>query len=126
VQRIHRDFVESLKKVNWTKVWCIKKVSREEIMTEALQQLVREFEEKMTVIFQQLVKESEDLKNEVRELQRTCEMLGTEKTTLKAENLKLKTGILRASENMRDFLQAVVADANGAVAEGKDAAQEAG
>ena len=95
-------------------------------MAEALQQLVRDFEEKLMGIFQQLLKESEDLKNEVRELHHTCEMLRTEKTALKAENLKLKTGILHASENMRDFLQAIVADANGTAAEGKDAGREAG
>jgi ribosome-associated translation inhibitor RaiA len=118
---MHRDFIESLKKVNWTKVWCIKKISREEMMTEALQQLVREFEEKMTVIFQQLVKESEDLKNEVRELQRTCEMLQAEKTKVTDENLKLKNGILHASETMRDFLASIVAEANEAAAEGKEA-----
>ncbi len=94
-------------------------------MTEVLQQLVREFEEKITVFFQQLVEKSEDLKNQVTELHRTCEMLQAEKATLKAENLKLKNGILHASETMRDFLQTIVAEADGAAAEVKDAGQEA-
>jgi DNA polymerase III gamma/tau subunit len=114
--------VKSLKKVNWTKVWRIKKVTREEKMTEALHQLVRDFEEKMTVIFQQLVKESEDLQNEVRELNRTCEMLRAEKTTLKAENLKLKNGILHSIETMRDSLAAIVGETDEAAAEMKAAA----
>ena len=124
VQRIPWDIARSLKKVNWTKVWRIKNVSREEIMTEALQQLVREFEEKMTVIFQQLVMESEDLKKEVRELQRTCETLRAENSKLLAENLKLKNGILHASESMKDFLQAIVEEADETAVEVKDAGQE--
>ena len=95
-------------------------------MTEALQQLVREFEEKITVFVQQLVEKSEDLTNQVRELHRTCEMLRTERTTLKAENLKLKNGILNASETMRDFLKTIVEEANEAAAEVKDEGQEAG
>jgi DNA polymerase III gamma/tau subunit len=119
-QRIPRDIVKYLKKVNWTKVWRIKKVSREEMMTEALQQLVREFEEKMMVIFQQLVKESEDLKNEVRELQSTCEMLRADKTTLIAENLKLKHGILQASQTMTEFLKGLVVEANEPAPEAND------
>ena len=95
-------------------------------MMEALQHLVREFEEKMTVIFQQQVKESEDLKNEIRELQRTCDILRAERNTLKAENLKLKNGILHASETMRDFLRAIVVEANDTAAEANNAGQEAG
>jgi DNA polymerase III gamma/tau subunit len=126
VQTIHRAIARSLKKVNWKKVWRIKKVSREEMMIEALQLLVRDFEEKMMVIFKQLVKESGDLKNEVRELQSTCEMLRSKKIMLEAENLKLKNGILHASEAMRDFLASIVAEANEAAAELKDAGQEAG
>jgi DNA polymerase III gamma/tau subunit len=126
VQRNSLDILKSLKKVNWTKIWHIKKVSREEIMTEALQQLVREFEEKTTVIFQQLVKESEDLKNEVRELQNTCERLRAEKSTLTAENLKLKHGIMRASETMMDFFKTLVAEPNEAAPEAIDASQEVG
>jgi DNA polymerase III gamma/tau subunit len=125
-KRIPRDIINSLKKVNWTKVWRIKKISREEVMTEALKQLIREFEEKTMVIFQQLVKESEDLKNEVRELQNTCEMLRAEKTTLISENLKLKHGILQASETMTDFLKSLVVDTNEAASEANDAGQEAG
>ena len=126
VQTIHKAIARSLKKVNWIKVWSIKKVSREEMMIEALQKLVMEFEEKMTVIFQQQVKESDGLKNEVRELQRTCEMLRSEKNKFKAENLKLVKGILQAGETMRDFLVSIVAEANEAAAEVKDAGQEAG
>jgi hypothetical protein len=125
-QKLPRYILRSLKKVNWTKVWCIKKVSREEMMTEALQQLMREFEEKMMVIFQQQVKESEDLKNEVRELHSTCEMLRAEKTTLMAENLKLKNGILQASETMTDFLKALVVETSEAAPEENDAGQAAG
>jgi ribosome-associated translation inhibitor RaiA len=96
------------------------------MMTEALQQLVREFEEKITVFLQQLVEKSEDLTNQVRELHRTCEMLRTERNTLRAENLKLKNGILHASETMRDFLKAIVEEANEPAAEVKDEGQEAG
>ncbi len=81
-------------------------------MTAAMQQLIREFEEKLIVIFQQLVKESEGLKNEVRELHRNYEIMRDEKTKLQAENLKLKNGILQASESMRDFLKAIVEEAN--------------
>jgi hypothetical protein len=100
----------ALKKVRWTKIWRIKKISQEEMMIEELQQLIREFEEKTVFFFQQLVKESENLKNEVRELQNTCEMLRGEKTTLIAENLKLKNGILQASKTMTDFLKGLVVD----------------
>ena len=82
-----------------------------------LQQLVREFEEKMTVIFQQLVIESWDLKKEVRELQRTCEML-------RAENLKLKNGILHASESMKDFLEGIEEETNETALDVKDAGKE--
>ena len=82
-----------------------------------LQQLVREFEKKMTVIFQRLVMESWDLKQEVRELQRTCEKL-------RAENLKLKNGILHASEGMQAFLQAALEEANETAVEMKDAGPE--
>ena len=82
-----------------------------------LQQLVREFEKKMTVIFQRLVMESWDLKKEVRKLQRTCEKL-------RAENLKLKNGILHASEGMQAFLQATLEEANETAVEVKDAGQE--
>jgi hypothetical protein len=71
----------------------------------------------MTVIFHQLVMESWDLKKEVRELQHTCEML-------RAENLKLKNGILHASESMKDFLQAILEEANETAVEVKDAGQE--
>jgi hypothetical protein len=126
VDRIPRDVLKNLKKVNWTRVWRIKKVSREERMTEALHQLVSEFEEKMSVIFQQLVKESEDLKNDVRELHRTCEMLRAEKTTLKAENLKLKNGILHSIETMRDSLAAIVGEADESAVGLMEAGQEAG
>jgi predicted nucleic acid-binding Zn-ribbon protein len=141
MQRIPQDILRCLRKVNWTKVWRIKQVSKEEVMIEALQQLVREFEEKMRAIFQQpvkefeekmmaifqqLVKESADLKNEVRELQRDCETLRTERTTVKAENLKLKSAIMSAGETMRDFLQAIVAEVNEPAAEEKDASQEGG
>ena len=111
----------SLKKVNWTKVWRIKNVSREEDMTGALQQLVREFEEKMTVIFQQLVTESEDLKNEVRKLQSTVESLRDENVKLFGQNLKLKNGIQTASERLKDFLQAIAEEADETAAEVKDA-----
>ena len=92
-------------------------------MTEALQQLVREFEERMTVIFQQLVKESEGLKNEVRDLQRTCEVLRAENSKMFAQNLKLKNGILQASESMKDFLQTIVEEANETGGEVEDAGQ---
>ena len=127
VQKSSWDIAKSLKKVNWTNVWRIKNISREEIMTEALQQLVREFEEKMTVIFQQLVKESEGLKHEVRELQRTCEMLRAENSKMFAQNLKLKNGILHASESMKDFLQAIAEEADEAAVEeaGETAMEEA-
>lgn len=87
-------------------------VVQEEIMIEALQQLVREFEEKMTVIIQQQVMESEDLKKEVRELRQTCETLRAEKAKLWDQNLKLKDGIKRASQNMKDSLQAIFEEAN--------------
>ena len=73
-QSIPWYIARSLKKVNWTKVWCIKILSREETMTQALQELVREFEEKMMSIFQQLVTESEGLKKEVSKLQSTGEV----------------------------------------------------
>jgi HPt (histidine-containing phosphotransfer) domain-containing protein len=116
------DNVRSLKKVNW-KFWRIKKVSREEIMTEALQQLLRDFEEKMTVIFQQLAKESEDLKNEVRELESTCEMLRAEKTTLIAKNMKLKYDILQAGDTLRDTLRNIVMEANEPAPEANNADQ---
>jgi archaellum component FlaC len=96
----------------WSKVWPLKKLSREQMMIEALQQLIRELEGKMTVIFQQLVKESEDLKNEVKELQSTREMLRTEKSRLTAKNLILKYGILQASETIRDLLWNIVMEAN--------------
>lgn len=95
-------------------------------MTETLQQLIREFEEKTMVIFQQLVKESEDLKNEVKELQNTCEMLRAEKTTLTAENLKLKHGILQASQTMSEFLKGLVVEANEPAPEENDESQEVG
>ena len=124
VQRIPWEIARSLKKVNWTKVWRIKNVSREEIMTGDLQQLVREFEGKMTGMFQEVVMESEDLKKEVRELQRTCETLRAEKTKLWAENLKLKNGILHASESMKNFLQAIVEEADETTGEMKDVGQE--
>ena len=93
-------------------------------MTEELQQLMREFEERMTVIFRQLVKESEDLKNEVRELQRTCEMQRTENSKMFAQNLKLKNGILRASESMKDFLQTIAEEANETAGEVEDEGRE--
>jgi hypothetical protein len=120
-----RDIVRRLKKVKWTKFWRFKRVSREEMMPDVLEQLVREFEEKTTVFFQQLVEKSEDLKNQVRKLHSTCEMLRAEKATLKAENLKLKNGILHASETMRDFLQTIVAEADEAAAEVNDTGQGA-
>ncbi len=81
-------------------------------MTEGLKQLVADFEEKLTIIFQQMVTESERLKNEARELHRSYEILRDEKAKLKAENLKLKNGILQASESMRDFLKAIVEEGN--------------
>ena len=121
----------SLKKVNWTKVWRIKNVSREETMTGALQQLVREFEEKMMVIFQQLVTESEDLKNEVRKLQSIGESqraenerLFAQNERLFAQNLKLKNGMLTASERLKDFLQSIAEEANETALEVKDAGEE--
>ena len=82
-----------------------------------LQQQLSEFEEKMTVIFQQLVMESWDLKKEVRKLQRTCEML-------RAENQKLKNGILTTSESMKNFLQAIAEEADETAVEVKNAGQE--
>jgi cell division protein FtsB len=124
LQRIPRDIVKSLKKVNWIKVWRIKKVGREETMTESLHQLVREFEEKLTIIFLQMVKEAEDLKNEVKDLNRSCDTLRAEKTTLKAEILKLKNGILHSIETMRDSLSTIVEEADEAAAEGKEADEE--
>ena len=51
---------------------------------------------------------SEELKNEVKELQHTCDMLRAEKAKLWAENLKLKNGILHASESMQYLLQAIL------------------
>jgi cell division protein FtsB len=118
------DIDRRLKKVNWTSIWRTKKVSQEAMMTEVLQQLLRDFEEKATVFFQQLIEKSEDLKNQVNELHSTCEMLRAEKAALKAENLKLKNGILHASETMRDFLQTIVAEADKAAAEVKDTGQK--
>jgi hypothetical protein len=126
----------SLKKVNWTKVWHIKNVSREETMTGDLQKLVREFEEKMMVIFQQLVTESEDLKKEVRKLQSTSESQRAENDRLFAQNesqraendrlfaqnLKLKNGMLTASERLKDFLQGIEEEANEKAA-GKEVAE---
>jgi hypothetical protein len=56
--------------------------------------------------------ESGDMKNEVEELQRTCEILRAEKAKLWAENLKLKNGILNASESMQYLLQAILEKAN--------------
>ena len=41
-----------------------------------------------------------------------------------AQNLKLKNGILHASESMKDFLQAIVEEANETAGEVKDAGQE--
>jgi sugar-specific transcriptional regulator TrmB len=96
------------------------------MMAEALQELVKDFEEKMMVIYQQLVKESEDLKNEVRELQRTCEILRAEAANSKAEYLKLKNGILHAGETMRNFLGSIVTEADEAAAEATAESQEAG
>jgi hypothetical protein len=55
---------------------------------------------------------SEDLENEVKELQHTCEMLRAEKAKLWTENLKLKNGILNASESMQYLLQAILEKAN--------------
>jgi septal ring factor EnvC (AmiA/AmiB activator) len=121
VHRIPRDVVKNLKKVNWTKVWHLKKINREDMMTEELHQLVKEFEEKMSVIFQQLVKEADDLKNEVRDLNRTCDMLRAEKTALKTENLRLKNGILHSIETMRDSLASIVEGEEG---EEKEAGKE--
>jgi cell division protein FtsB len=118
------DIDRRLKKVNWTSIWRTKKVSQEAMMTEVLQQLLRDFEEKATIFFQQLIEKSEDLKNQVNELHSTCEMLRAEKAALKAENLKLKNGILHASETMRDFLQTIVAEADKAAAEVKDTGQQ--
>jgi hypothetical protein len=119
---IPRDIVKSLKKVNWTKVWHLKQINREDMMTEELHQLVKEFEEKMSVIFQQLVKEADDLKNEVRELNRTCDMLRADKTALKTENLRLKNGILHSIETMRDSLASIVEGEEGG--EDKEAGKE--
>jgi predicted nuclease with TOPRIM domain len=119
-----RDIVKGLKKVNWINVWRIKNVSREETMTESVHQLVRDFEEKLTVSFQQMVKETEDLKNEVRELNRTCDTLRGEKATLEAENLRLRDGILSSIETMRESLSALVEETNVAAAERKEAGEE--
>jgi uncharacterized protein YdcH (DUF465 family) len=107
-------------------LWAFKKVNQEEMMIEALQQLIREFEGKITVFFEQIVKESEDLKDEVRELQNTCEMLRAEKTTLVAENLKLKDGIMHASKTMVDFFKALLVETKEAAPEEDDAGQENG
>ena len=93
-------------------------------MTESVHQVVRDLEEKLSVLFQQMVTETEDLKNEVRELNRTCDTLRGEKATLKAENLKLKTGILNTLETMRDSLSALVEEAGVDAAEGKYAEKE--
>lgn len=93
-------------------------------MTETFQQLVREFEERMTGLHQQLLKESEDLKDEIRELHRTNEILRAEKTLLTAENLKLKNSMLHSIESMRDSLAAIVVEANEAAAEVKAAGEE--
>ena len=98
----------------------VEEVVQEEIMIEALQQLVREFEEKMTLIIQQQVRESEDMKKEVRELRQTCEMLRAEKAKLLEQNLKLKAGIKRASQNMKDSLQGILEEANEPPVEVKD------
>jgi hypothetical protein len=114
--------VKGLKKVNWTKVWHLKKINREDMMTEELHQLVKEFEDKMTVIFQQMVKEADDLKSEVRDLNRTCEMLRADKTALKTENLRLKNGILHSIETMRDSLASIVEGEEGG--EEKEAGKE--
>ena len=98
-------------------------------MTGALQQLVREFEEKMMVIFQQLITESEDLKKEVRKLQSTSESqraenerLFAQNDRLFAQNLKLKNGMLTASERLKDFLQGIEEEANETAA-GKEVAE---
>ncbi len=108
--------------IKWKKRNQIKvgEVVQEEIMVEALQQQVREFEEKMTLIIQQHVRESEDMKKEVRELRQTCEMLRAEKAKLLEQNLKLKAGIKRASQNMKESLQGILQEANEPPEEGKD------
>ena len=95
-------------------------------MIEALQKLIREFEGKMTVFFEQMVEESDDLKNEVRELQKTCEMLRAEKSTLMTENQKMKHGIMHASETMIDFFKTLLVETNEAAPEEDDAGQESG
>ncbi len=100
--------------IKWKKRNQIKvgEVVREEIMIEALQQLIREFEEKMTVIIQRQVRESEEMKKEVRELRQTCETLRAEKARLLEQNLKLKAGIKRASQSMKDSLHGILEEAN--------------
>ena len=105
-------------------------------MTQALQELVREFEEKMMSIFQQLVTESEDLKKEVSKLQITGESQRAENDRLFAQNesqraendrlfaqnLKLKNGMLTASERLKDFLQGIEEEAKETAA-GKEVAE---